>query len=617
MKSLNSAFICQVLQEAQLITDQQAQYVREHEKDVLAQLKERSGQNGASDFCVVDTICAMNLTSGTDERMTISEELIMKTLAAHWKVPFLHIDFAKLTKELIPSYISQPFARKHLVVPVSVSKNMLFVAVTNPLNVEALDTIRSASKMKVRPVISTKSEIMKAIDLYYQARDNQKNTPKQLHDFQATVEAAESDLKKAPTMAKGAGLTSLNEDPQNEKNIVNAVNLMLHYACEQRASEIHLEAQQFYSQIRLRIDGLLYNVKRLPPEIHASMLQRFKALAGMDITEKRKPQDGRTQFSFHGRDITLRIAVMPMVFGEKLVIRLLDPILMLRHIEDLGLPPEEFARYLKLLSQTHGIILLAGPPSSGKTTTLYSTLDALSERGINITTLEDPIELPYDKFNQVALNPAVGFTYEVALRHIVRQSPDVIVIGEIRDRESMNNAIQSALLGHLVVSTLHSHDTASAILRLVKMGAEPFLLESSVIGVMAQRLLRRICTHCAQPYQLSLEETQTLQLGPTDVAQLHLLKGVGCLKCRGTGYLGQIGIFEILEISDTLRPLIHENAGAHTLKETALALGMRSLKDQAIDKMRAGLTTCEEVLRATGGLQTGTPQQFKTKIALS
>ncbi|MBD3307045.1 type II/IV secretion system protein [candidate division KSB3 bacterium] len=619
MKKMTIQFVCEVLQQHNLVDQKTIDYITANEAEQRKHLKGQSasnGTNGTSDITAVDVISSMNLKVASDPRRSLSEELIMKTLADHWNLPFLKIDLTKLSPCDLASKVSAPFAKKNLVFPVMLSKRILLVAVVNPTNVEALETIRTASKLKVRPVISTKTDILKAIAECYKTIERKKAEQKSLDDFQAYVDAAESEISQ-DTSSKSSGFTSINTSVSPDKNIVTAVNLMLNYACEQRANEIHIEPKQFFSQIRFRIDGMLYDVKQIPPEIQTSMLLRFKALAGMDISEKRKPQDGRTQFDFHGRSMTLRISTMPMVFGEKIMIRILDQIMFLRHVEDLGFCPEEFEHYMSLISQSNGIILVAGPPGSGKTTTLYSTLDVLSDKGINITTLEDPVEFPYDRFNQIAIQPGVGFTFETAIRHIVRQSPDVIMLSEIRDKTTADNAIQASLLGHLVVGSLHTHDTSSALIRLVKMGTEPFLVESTVIGVLAQRLLRKICPECKEPYSPTEEEMAALHVSTRDLESLSLWKGTGCLKCRGTGYFGQTGIFELMEMTDDIRALIDHNAGSAAIKEAAQHSGMRPLREHAITKMRQGITSCEEVLRVTGGLRKGEPHKFKTKIALS
>lgn len=615
MTSLTLEFVCNVLQQQKLLDGQQVQSAIEQESNMRSQLKQHAGAD-ANVLTAIDVLCAMQLVSAADGKTIVSEELIMRALAAHWKLPFLRIELNKVESCKLASKISAPFARKHAIFPISMSKNMLFVAVVNPLNAQVLDTLRNVTKMEVRPVVSMKTDILHAISECYKVQEAEKSSQKHLEGFEASVSAATNELGGDDTAQTiPAGMTSVNADEANDTNIVTAVNLMLQYACEQRASEIHLEPRQFQAQIRFRIDGMMYDVKRIPQGIHNSMLVRFKALGGMNISEKRKAQDGRTHFNFHGRDMTLRISTMPMTYGEKVMIRLLDPILLLRHVETLGLLDEQYAQYQALMSRSNGIVLLAGPTGSGKTTTLYSTLDALAERGINITTLEDPVELPYDRFNQIALQPSVGFTFEQAVKHLVRQSPDVIMIGEVRDKQTAENAIQVALLGHLVFTTLHTYDAASALVRLIKMGAEPFLVESAVIAVVAQQLLRRVCPHCAQPYHPSDKEIALLQLSPEQTGSLR--KGKGCMKCRGTGYLGQTGVFEILEMTDELRMFVHESAGIVTVREAAARQGVKLLREVALVKMLEGLTTVDEVLRMTAGTTTLHSTQFKTKITLS
>ena len=616
MTSLNLSFVCSVLQQQKLLNEQQTQSILQQESAQRMRLKQETGGESVI-VTAVDVLNAMKIVSAADQKTVLSEEIIMRALATYWKLPFLRIDLTKIDSCKLTSKISAPFAKKHLVFPISISKNMLFVAVVNPLDVEVLDTLRNVTKMQIRPVVSLKSEIIQAIHECYKAQEAEKSAQKQLENFQASVNAAKADLAKSDAPAAAPVMTSVNADETNDANIVTAVNLMLQYACEQRASEIHLEPRQFHCQIRFRIDGMMYDVKRIPLEIQSGMTQRFKALGGMNISEKRKAQDGRTHFNFHGRDMTLRISTMPMTFGEKVMIRVLDPILLLRHVETLGFSEEQAAQYQALLAHSNGILLIAGPTGSGKTTTLYSTLDLLAERGINITTLEDPVELPYDRFNQVALQPSVGFTFEQAVRHLVRQSPDVIMIGEIRDKQTAENAIQAALLGHLVISTIHTHDAASALVRLVRMGIEPFLVESTVIAVVAQQLVRRICRHCVQPCRLSEQEAAALNLRSAERDALNLQCGKGCIKCRGTGYLGQTGVFEVLEITDELRELIHRSESISAIQHAAARSGVKALREMAIAKMLDGQTTAQEILRTSEGISPTQSHQFKTKISLS
>jgi len=338
VKTLSTDFVCGVLKENNLIDDNLLHQIKLYEEEYRKRLQKKSANNGSSQITGIDIISAMELHSASNADQALSEELIMRTLASHWKLPFLRIDLAKLKPRLAASKVSEPFATKHLTIPISISKRMLFVAVTNPLDVEALDTLRSASNLKVRPVICTKSDILKAIEKCYKLPKLAEATKQNLHAFQSSVSAAEKEL--LGDIAADEAVT-LDNEQYDEKHIINAVNLLLNYAFEQRASEIHIEPKQRHSAIRFRIDGILYDVKQIPLGIYGNMLQRLKALAGMNISEKRKPQDGRTQFKFHDRDIYLRVSTIPVVFGEKIMLRIFDPIMLFRHVDDLGFFPEE------------------------------------------------------------------------------------------------------------------------------------------------------------------------------------------------------------------------------------------------------------------------------------
>jgi general secretion pathway protein E len=320
----------------------------------------------------------------------------------------------------------------------------------------------------------------------------------------------------------------------------------------------------------------------------------------MDIAEKRKPQDGRIKTRFQGRDIELRVSTMPVAFDEKIVIRILDRATLVQSIEELGFSPEEAQQYQSFIRKSHGIVLITGPTGSGKTTTLYSTLDKLATEEVNVMTIEEPIEMLHERLNQIAVQPNVGLTFGSALRNIVRQDPDVIMVGEIRDHETAENAIHAALTGHLVFSTLHTNDAPSAIARLVDMGAEPFLVESTLIAVLAQRLVRKICQNCRQPSILSDQDIIALNLPPEELRSSQFFHGTGCTKCRGTGYYGRIAIFEVMPVSEEIRHLIHINAGSQEVQKMARKEGMQMLRESAIAKLKDGITTAEEVLRVTG-----------------
>ena len=599
--SFDAEFVCSVLRKNELLGQEQEQEIlmqkEKHQKLLQSKLikesKNGSGLKsyknwGGEEVTVVDVISSMHLRLPQDTQEILTEELIMKTLAAHWKLPFVRLDPIKLDMETVTSKLSEPFAIKHLIVPIhsDEERELLTVAVMNPWDIEALETVRRVSGMKVKPVISTKNDILKII--------------KEFHGFRTSVKAAEQDLGGRIDLGNLEQYTDVNIR-YTDKHIINAVNLLFNYAFEQRASDIHIEPKREYSQIRLRIDGMLHNIHRMPKSVNAAITSRIKMLARMDIAEKRRPQDGRVKTRFQGRDIELRVSTMPVAYDEKIVIRVLDRGTLVQNIEELGFSEAEAEQYMSFISKSNGIILITGPTGSGKTTTLYSTLDKLSTDQINVMTIEEPIEMLNENLNQIAVRPGVGLTFGTALRNIVRQDPDVIMVGEIRDAETVDNAIHAALTGHLVLSTLHTNDAPSAIARLVDMGAEPFLVESTLIAVLAQRLVRKVCDACGKNYTPSPTELAALKLldDPT-VKNLQLKKGDGCGKCRGTGYYGRIAIFEVMPVSSKIRNLIHNNAGAYDIKEMALKEGMHTLHESAIQKMKNGITTVEEVIRVTG-----------------
>ncbi|MEO8505990.1 MAG: GspE/PulE family protein, partial [Acidobacteriota bacterium] len=378
------------------------------------------------------------------------------------------------------------------------------------------------------------------------------------------------------------------------------VEFMLQHSFDTRASDIHIEPKRDHSLIRFRIDGVLHDIQKMPKVVHAAVTSRIKTMSRLDIAEKRRPQDGRVKASRGGREIELRVSSLPVAFGEKIVMRVFDPQVVMQDLGNLGFYPEELAVFNDFISRPHGIILVTGPTGSGKTTTLYSALKAISNREQNITTIEDPIEMVYDEFNQTSVQTKVGITFASALRHILRQDPDIIMIGEIRDAETAQYAIQAALTGHLVFSTLHTNDAASSISRLVDLGIERFLISSTLVGSMAQRLLRKICTHCASDRYLSPEEVATLRLAVPEGKRVKVREGQGCHECRSTGYLGRSGVFEILPIDEAVKHLIVSGSDSPEIKREAVKNGMRTLRQQALRKLAEGVTTFEEVVRVTG-----------------
>jgi general secretion pathway protein E len=383
----------------------------------------------------------------------------------------------------------------------------------------------------------------------------------------------------------------------NDRHVISAVDFLLSYAFDQRASDIHIEPKREKCLIRFRLDGLLHNIHVLPKPLHAPIVSRIKILSRMDLAEKRRPQDGRIKTSHNNKEVELRVSTVPTAFGEKVVIRIFDPDILFQELDSIGFYAREYALYNSFIHRPNGIILVTGPTGSGKTTTLYSTLRLLSSPEINIITIEDPIEMVMEEFNQIAVQQGIGVTFGNILRTVLRQDPDIVMVGEIRDEETAENAVQAALTGHLVLSTLHTNDAPSSIARLLDLGVPPYLITATVVGIIAQRLLRRVCPHCKVPRSLSDEERTYLQLSESSVT---VCEGEGCKECRGTGYKGRSGIFEVLEMSERIKGMVGEKIDLSELVRAAEQEGFLTLRRLAIRKMLEGTTTYDEVVSITG-----------------
>jgi general secretion pathway protein E len=426
----------------------------------------------------------------------LSEDIITEAIARDVKIPYKKIDPLKLDMDVVTSNIPRPFAQRHLIVPIEEAKGVVTLAVADPFNLEAVESLKRTRKMNVRLVLSSKTDILKLVREFY--------------GFRSSVIAAEKEISGAPDLGnleQYVRLKGTTEIEATDQHIVNAVEYLLHYAYDQRASDIHIEPKRDKSLVRFRIDGVLHNIHIIPKVVHSSVVSRIKMLSRMDIAEKRRPQDGRIKTDYHKRDVELRISTLPTAFGEKVVIRIFDPEILCQELKDLGFYRREFELFNSYLKKTHGIILVTGPTGSGKTTTLYSALKALSSPEVNIVTIEDPIEMVMEEFNQVGVQPQIGIDFASSLRTLLRQDPDIIMVGEIRDRETANNAVQAALTGHLVLSTLHTNDAPSSVTRLLNLGVPAFLISSTVLGIAAQRLVRKICGHCKRERLLRPAET--------------------------------------------------------------------------------------------------------------
>jgi len=517
------------------------------------------------------------------------EDRIMMALADELEMEFMKIDPTRLNMDLVTKTISRAFARRHRMVPVGQEGDFLVMAVDDPFDEEGLDLIRRAANRQIKLVLSTPSDIRKIISEFY--------------GFRSSVVRAEAELDPGSMdIGNLEQLVSMRPEgfEAQDAPIVQAVEHLFRYAYEQRASDIHIEPKRNESVVRFRIDGILHDVHHIPKVVHQAVVSRIKMLARMDIAEKRRPQDGRIKTEYKDSEVELRVSTLPTAFGEKTVVRIFDPDVLMQRLADLGFYEREYELFNDFIARPTGMILVTGPTGSGKTTTLYSALKAISSPDVNIVTIEDPIEMVYEEFNQVGVQPKVDITFASALRTILRQDPDIIMVGEIRDRETAANAVQAALTGHLVFSTLHTNDSASAITRLNELGVQPFLIASTVIGVMAQRLVRKICPHCRTETFLGTEDLKLLKIPVKDEDQkVRVYYGAGCLDCRNTGYMGRTGVFEVLPVTSKIMKLIRESADSATIQKAAQEEGMMLLRECAIKKLGEGVTTLEEVVRVT------------------
>ncbi len=590
----NTPFVLEALVAQGLLTPQQAQEILAREPAARARVLKARAQGGSKeaaryDVSPVEIVAAFQVQL-PEGRGLLDEDRVTEAAARAAGMAYRKIDPLKLDMALATRTVSRPFAQKHALLPLErTAQGRLVVAVANPFDRELFENLYRLAGLPIEPVLSAKADILKSIS--------------EIYGFKKTLARAADDFAVSPQVANFEQLVSLSgtqELDAADKPVVQAVDYLLRYAFDNRASDIHVEPKRAQSHVRLRIDGVLHTVYTLPAGVHPPIVSRVKMLSRMDISEKRKPQDGRIKTEREGREVELRVSTLPTAFGEKVVIRIFDPDTLVQDIAQLGFEPDEKGAFESWIDQPHGLILVTGPTGSGKTTTLYSALKAVAGPDVNVTTIEDPIEMVWEGFNQVQVQPKVGLDFAGALRHILRQDPDVIMVGEIRDPETAENAIQSALTGHLVLSTLHTNDAIGAVARMKDLGVPPFLLSQSLVGLMAQRLLRRNCVHCAQETSLTPDELTSLMAPiPLLPGGVRLLKGAGCVRCRGTGYFGRTGVFEIVSIGAELKELITQSAPHHELVAAARRGGMRTLREAAVRKLAQGLTTFDEVMRMT------------------
>ena len=513
-----------------------------------------------------------------------TEAEIAKALSQQLGMDLVNVSAINIPEEVL-RLASDSVLRKHVMIPIAYAQNnanVVFVAMADPMDMLALDDFAIITNLQPEPVVSTARGILLAIDKYY----GDSETMKAIQDYAKEREGKIKTLEEAG-----------NEDDVTNSPVVVLVNSIIESAARLRASDIHIEALENAVRVRYRIDGVLHEKSNYSIHLLPAIIARLKIIGGMDISEKRKPQDGRITLVIDRVEYDIRVSILPTVFGEKCVMRLAQKKALTRDKKDLGFSDDELHAFDHILKNTNGILLVTGPTGSGKSTTLYTALSELNKEDVNIITVEDPVEANIDGINQVQVNPKAELTFASALRSILRQDPDIIMIGEIRDGETAQIAVQASITGHLVVSTLHTNSAASTISRLEDMGIESYLLADSMIGVIAQRLVRRLCPHCKKPHVLTEGERKMMEL-PIDM-EVHAFEPCGCEQCDNTGYKGRIGIYEIMTVTPKLKTLIAKGVGADELKVAAQAEGMHTLRDSAVKLVLDGVTSYNEMLRTT------------------
>ncbi len=519
----------------------------------------------------------------------ISENDLGVTVATQVGSPYVDLDTTSLEPHVIGA-ISQELAESHCLLPIAVGEDSITVAMANPADVVAIDDVRAVTGLHVKPVVAAESAIREAISRYY-------HLDREINSLIRHVAAGMEDIDILGRGREQENHAADLRDAVGSAPVVRLVNMLLMDAVRSDASDVHIESAEKSVQVRYRIDGSLIDKMTIPKYLQAIVISRVKVLADMDIAERRKPQDGRIKTSVGERNVDLRVSSLPTLYGEKIVIRILDQSRGVRQLDDAGFSKRNLTTLRKLLRRPQGMLLVTGPTGSGKTTTLYAALTELKDRTKNIVTVEDPIEYALKGINQVQANEKAGVTFATALRSILRQDPDIVMLGEIRDLETAEIAFRASLTGHLVLSTLHTNDAVSAITRLMDIGVERYLIASSVIGVVAQRLARMICGSCKERYEPT--EAEKLILDPARHTGVTFYRGGGCAKCNQTGYRGRTAIGEILSIDSSVRDEISAGGGESTILEVARRGGMRSMREDGLEKVVQGITTLEEVIRLT------------------
>jgi general secretion pathway protein E len=540
-------------------------------------------------------VAQCKLVSGVAPHRLLTLDVLTEWCAAKVGLPFIRIDPLKIDFTRVADVMSATYAARFNILPVELTPTTLVVATADPFATEWIGEMTKVARRKVELVMANPLDIAQYISQFFSLaksiRDASKSNAQDLslrNNFEQLVELGKAD----------------RQFDANDQHIVNIVDWLWGYAFEQRASDIHLEPKREFAAVRFRIDGVLHQVYQVPATVMLAMTARIKLLGRMDVIEKRRPQDGRIKTRTNGgQEVELRLSTMPTAFGEKLVMRIFDPEVVVKTLPELGFPPDDAARWDALTRRAHGIILVTGPTGSGKTTTLYTTLKALATSEVNVCTVEDPIEMVEASFNQMQVQPGIDLSFADGVRALMRQDPDIIMIGEIRDLATAEMAIQAALTGHLVLSTLHTNDAPSSVMRLLELGVPHYLLEATLVGIMAQRLVRTLCPHCKAPDGVLADEVWDGIGGAWNIPKpATVYRPVGCPECRQTGYRGRTGIYELLTVSDGFSGLIKETTDVAGLRRQSVSDGMKPLRIAGAMKVAEGQTTAEEVLKVTAAL---------------
>ncbi len=530
-----------------------------------------------------------------------TEEQVTSILSRQYGYPYINLSKFEIppkAKDWIPADI----ARKYLVVPVDRAGSTLTVAMADPTNLYAIEELRFITGMNIQPAVASESAILEALDRLY-GSEHEIQVREEMESIIQEEGILEEEELEMVEEEETLDIHTLSREAE-QAPVVRLVNLILTDAIKRGASDIHIEPYEKELRVRYRIDGILHKVMTPPYKMKDAIVSRIKILSRLNIAEKRLPQDGRIKLKVRRedgtkKDVDMRVSIVPTVYGEKVVIRILDRDQLRLNLEELGFEPESLEKFIKAIKKPWGMVLVTGPTGSGKTNTLYSALSTLNTTEVNIMTAEDPVEFNLYGINQVHIREEIGLTFASALRSFLRQDPNIILVGEIRDFETAEIAIKAALTGHLVLSTLHTNDAASAVTRLINMGIEPFLVATSVILIVAQRLVRRLCKKCKQPTEVSPQVLIELGFTPEEAKSVTIYKATGCNECNNTGYKGRIGLFEVLEVTEEIQELILSGASAAEIRRKAIEQGMLTLRRSGLEKIKAGITSIEEVLRET------------------